>query len=686
MRCFGIALCVLLSAGTHAIAQTHDPHNAATWYQRAIDQYMQLPQSQRDLLSNQWDPAAGPPPPELRAALSNVQGILQNLQRGSMQEYSDFNLDYSQGFELMMPQLNQLRQLTRVARNDVLVKLVDGDSSGASDRLASLYRMSSHNGDDRIIISSLVGQAVFKAADDYVQLGLDRGVFSQTDAVKLLGAAKTLGADDPFAYVEAIAGEQEVFVTYMDKFTGPEERARLVGMIYGNTADGGQADREALLAADEQQFHAMIDEYDGVMNRVVEIFSMKDPEAAKTAMKGLESEMEQDKHGALAHMLLPAFGKVFERREQSRTMLADRIAVLEKLAAGEVKPEEIANAAIWYLRGIELLERIDPAQLAAIRALAGNTAGEISEELSATLSGHACQEVIDIFRDGSLKKRCDFAFVAGFGSAGGTPPLAPEYDPGMHDALRLLRADAVRLLRAGDTSSAADRLATTFRVVGHLGGDPHLASALIAHCDFNAALSIIETAFQSQLFTSDEKLRLLESVERISRKDPFGYIGAVMRTRDSLAARFDRIVVRDEAQREQFKLQSERIKAFSGDQLLYVLTIFDTMRAAAAPAVTPANGATVPADPLRRLDDVFSWQNLEAVRDDASKVAPRLAENDWDIFDTRSIPAVAKGGVGEQMRRARSDVRRAHVLLNPPARAELPTASEPSRSDPDSKP
>jgi hypothetical protein len=33
-----------------------------------------------------------------------------------MQEYSDFNLDYSRGFELAMPQLNQLRLLAKSPR------------------------------------------------------------------------------------------------------------------------------------------------------------------------------------------------------------------------------------------------------------------------------------------------------------------------------------------------------------------------------------------------------------------------------------------------------------------------------------------------------------------------------------------------------------------------------------------
>jgi hypothetical protein len=184
--------------------------------------------------------------------------------------------------------------------------------------------------------------------------------------------------------------------------------------------------------------------------------------------------------------------KVYERREQARTMLAVASPFLSwrpaEVAQGNRQRRDLVPA-----ESSSLERSIGPA--AAIHALASNTAGEISEELSATLSGRACQEVIDIFRDGSLKKRCDFAFVAGFGSAGGAPPLAPEYDPGMYDALRLLRADSVRSLRAGDASSAADRLATTFQWSGTWARSA--PACAIAHCDFNAALSIIETAFRA---------------------------------------------------------------------------------------------------------------------------------------------------------------------------------------------
>jgi hypothetical protein len=76
-RCPTMALCVLLSEGADG-AQTHDHITRDVVSARAIDQYMQLPQSRAELLSNGWDPSVGPPA-EIPAALGNGWGVLRTF-------------------------------------------------------------------------------------------------------------------------------------------------------------------------------------------------------------------------------------------------------------------------------------------------------------------------------------------------------------------------------------------------------------------------------------------------------------------------------------------------------------------------------------------------------------------------------------------------------------------------------
>jgi hypothetical protein len=90
-------------------------------------------------------------------------------------------------------------------------------------------------------------------------------------------------------------------------------------------------------------------------------------------------------------------------------------------------------------------------------------------------------DIIAIVRDGSLKKRCDFLRAA---PQSDELRWIPTYVPGMHDLMRLVHIDAARAAAEGDLAALADRLAVLYRVCGHLGADPSLISALVAHQHF----------------------------------------------------------------------------------------------------------------------------------------------------------------------------------------------------------
>ena len=90
-----LLLLLFAATGGPSNGQSPDLRNAATWYQRAIEQYDQIPEATRDLIMNyDW---TLPPSPEVRAAVANVQSVIQTMQRGAALEHSDFNLDRAQG-------------------------------------------------------------------------------------------------------------------------------------------------------------------------------------------------------------------------------------------------------------------------------------------------------------------------------------------------------------------------------------------------------------------------------------------------------------------------------------------------------------------------------------------------------------------------------------------------------------
>lgn len=643
---FRITFCVLLLASA-ALAQ--DRHNASTWYQRAFESYENITEAERELIEDYARHPEQPPSPGVRRVLRKASEVFRYMRRGSDQEFNDFDLDYHQGFELILPHLSQFRSIARLMQADALVRLHDGDTLGAADRLASIYRISGHSGSDRILISSLVGNAIFRGADSTVQMALDRAAFGPAESAKLLRAVNGFDESDPFNHLEAVMGEQEIAVDWLQRKFGDEaERLRMAESEEWLTND--EADALLLGAMTNEEFALSLDQYDRAMDRVVEAFALEDHDAARAALKQMEQEAADGELGFLAQILMPALSRVLDNKIESKEMIDDRVDVLSKLLSGEIEPEAEANAALFYLRGIELLERMEPDRYALLREFDDAPDRPISGPLAETLVSEAT--IIDLFREGSLKRRCDFSL---YRSSRGLM-LIPGYAAGLRDAFRLLHADALRLIREGDTTAAIDRLAICFRVIGHLSGDEMLIMPLISHSAFLRTHAQAKLALSHKASGEKQRSTLLDAIEHISRKDPFGYIGAVLHLRKQLTNVLRR---RDpEAGSERRLAIGKLVTTFNGDQLFYFLAIFDTLTKASKKNPDPGNGNSI-----ATLYDILSESDLEAVRGEVPRVAPLLAEHQYDMIIDRQIPRFAD--YARRMRSARSDLRKGFSLLAP---------------------
>lgn len=655
--CLSIALIVILFCA-HAAAQSPAHRNAATWYRKAIEQYEKIPLAQRNLLAS-YEPLAGPPTHEVRAALANVQSMLQNLQRGSSQEFSDFNLDFSQGLALQLPHIGQLRSIAKIARADALVRLHDGDPSGAAERIASIYKLAGHGGDDRTLISSLVGNHTFKVADDAAQFGLDAAQFSPADAAKLANAVQSLGRNDPFNYVEGVAGEQEYVVDWIaNNFTGETGPAEFAQKMteFADGAEQGQVWMQ-IAAMDQDQFAHTLDQHDALLNRVIEIFSMPDADAAKAEVKKLEQELERGEHGLLSQAFAPAFGKLIDSKVAGEKLVAERLELYSKLATDQAKPEEIANAAMWYLRGIEELEKLGDQTLAAIDQAARLPNPQASDEIKQAFD--KAQPAIDLFREASQMKRCDFAF------ARRTLPftaLIPPYVAGMHRGLTILLVDADRLLADGAREQALDRLAIALAASAHLAMDPVISSSLVSHHNFNAALERIENRAQTNQLSTEERAALLTAAERMSRKDPFGYIGAVSAARKAVGELLGGPYQRNQQEAERRDKAAELAQSFSADRAFFALAVYQTL--AYANESEPREHSQSFEKSLSNMKDLLSPNGFQSLGASISNIAPALAEHDWNALAEEPMPELIVGGsLSDRMRRARADVRRAMLLL-----------------------
>ncbi len=479
----------LLLAGAALSAQPDDERNAATWYRKAMERL----QAVRPATPEEWDAVDacfprcdGPPSAAVRAILARIEPVLSAMRRGSALEYSDFGLVHAQGFDLILTHLGPLREMGQLMQLDAMVRLHDGDASRAAEDVASIYRMSAHVSEDRVLISSLVGQSLFRGADRITQSGLDSAVLSPEDCGKLLASLEAIPAGDPFGVVGCLLSERDMMTGWLrDNYDDPHERGRITEDL---GIQGDQAlQLDAMLLVDTER-EAALDAADEVMGRAVEAFLSDDPDEGRLALECLQEEVRRGEHGAIAALLLPSYLKLYESMSESQKLLAERIEVLRAVVAGERSPSSLVNAAVWYLRAVEMIQDLDAdfrAQLPRIVREMKPIDAEASQRLS------SASAIIDTLRQGSQAPRCDFSI------AGGKPAAVPGYLPGLREAFRLLQADALRLLHEGGRDQGADRLAIGYRVAAHLAGDPQLAGALVAHAGFEGTDAVVRPALGS---------------------------------------------------------------------------------------------------------------------------------------------------------------------------------------------
>ncbi len=568
-RKFVVITIAALACCSYVFGHDGGYRNAAKHYERAFERYVALSSDDRSLLLN-FDIASTPPTQEIRDAMRRAQPILNDFHRASLQPYSDFHLDYNQGFNLVIPHVVHMRNIVRLAKADVQLRLADGDSAGAADRLAAMGRNLQHYNDDRLLISSLVNSAVYALVDDTIQHGLDAAAFDPAEALKILQPLEQLNATgDPFGYRDSIATEQDWIVMAMTDAFENDRMSETLDLIWVPDDDHADPTRDAWNALKQDEFELHVAAYDQFMDGVVEVFAMDDPDLAAEKMTEFSDAFVDSEYNLFATVII-SYNHILRSKHHSERLLQDRISDLRDLVEGEVDAHAIANAAVWYLRGITLLSDLDED---ATKLLREDHLWDtpLPDELVQMLRDTA-QPIIHEFRMGSEIRRCDFSIARSL-----EYPLIPRYTPGMRDAFHLLHADAIRLMHADELEDAAERLAICYRMIGHLGRDAQLISGLVSHTAFEHTHLLVEATIEAEQFTTQQIRTVGAAFDRIGRADPFGYAAAVRMTRQDIGKTAENLARRIDAdpKERRYQILQQIITHGPPDQLLTLLALHD---------------------------------------------------------------------------------------------------------------
>lgn len=614
---FVVMALAVLACCSDAFGHDGGYRNAAKHYQRAFERFEGLSYDDRSLLLN-VDLASTPPTQAIRDAMRRAQPILNDFHRASLQPYSDFHLDYSQGFDLVIPHLANMRDVVRLAKTDIQLRLADGDSAGAADRLAAMGRNLQHYNDDRLLISSLVGGAVYALVDDTIQLGLDAAAFDPAEALKILQPLEQLNATaDPFGYLESIATEQDLIVMAMTDAFKNDSMSETLDSLWGpDHVDDPFRERWETLP--EHEFELHVEAYDQFLDDVAEVFAMDDPELAAERMAELSDTFVNSEHNLFASVII-SYNHVLRSKHNSEGLLRDRINDLRAIVAGEVDAHAIANAAVWYLRGLDMLNDLDEDAITLLREdHLWDT--PLPDDLANVLRDEA-QPIINEFRTGSEIRQCDFSIARSH-----EHPFIPRYTPGMRDAFRLLHADAIDAMHRNDAEALADRLAISYRIIAHLGGDAQLPSCLVSHTAFEHTHLLVEAALEAEHLSLAHMEELNAAFDRISRADPFGYAAAIRMTRRDLSNAAERLARDFEVDLEapHFDELSQNLRNGDPDRLLTLLALNDAylqhreddlFKAGYFPA-----DLKMPTVKIEPLADVVELDEVNALRERAREV------------------------------------------------------------------
>lgn len=449
----------------------------------------------------------------LEALFLKIGAPMEELMEGSRARASDWELDRSAGFAMLLPHLAPMRTGARLLRAKAYLAMSDADHGAVVETLGALGRLSGHSGQDKVAISSLVGSAVGALFVDVTNTAIESGAVDQSNAQRLLDSVAALKRPDPFRYADAMRTEYAMLAAQMGKSSSDE----LIAMLGDVNLDG--AAREQLKSPERMQ--GMLRQARGLYERAAAAMENPDPVAARREMQEIEAFVESGKAGPVLKLIMPAVGRMLQaklRSDQELTLLLER---LQSIADGRLSPAELQNAALLLYRaalaasasGADAQDAIELVRVAPA-ALDAEGATRVAAHLE-----RARGTVLDPLAAATALRRCDFAVLRLPSPSLDVPLLG-----GLRAATRMALADGLRATRAsGDPAPAAHAAATAYRVAALVALDPTLARAQVAQSIWMEATAALQVALARGALSEEATSAVERALGTMTTQDPFGW-------------------------------------------------------------------------------------------------------------------------------------------------------------------
>lgn len=520
----GRIVATLLALLVFSHSATAQSNNAAPAYKQAFTAFGIRPygnaeaglltQEDHDFIGNLGPMLSHADRVRVDTILAKAKPAFDQLLEGSRARKCDWDLDRSQGFELMLPHLSAMRQTTRLVRAQALVASNDVDRGLVLESLGALGRLGAHASQDKVLVSSLVGSAIGSVLTQSANYAIESGSVDQKHATQLLEALGPLKAADAFRYSDAVRGEFDMIQAHAKKPTGVEDMQQLMG-------DRGLSDQEREQLRDPDKFAAMLQQTKQIYERTAAAFENPDPEEARRELKRIEQLVEGGRAGLLAKMVLPAFSKAFESKLKSDAELAALIARLQAIAEGKLEQKDFVNAAMLLARAAAAASAMpEDAQDAIEMVRVAPAALEpLALERASMLLERSQRSIGDTLAQAAALTKCDFKILRM-----PEPSLDVRLLGGLRAATRIVLADGLRQARAQKQSAACvPALISVYRTAVLLSTDPTLARSHVSQSIWSEATAALEQALAIGPLPADPRAELERAMGTMPTGDPFGW-------------------------------------------------------------------------------------------------------------------------------------------------------------------
>lgn len=259
--------------------------------------------------------------------LGSLEGFIDGLIEATEFPACDFGIDYDKGVDALLPHLPPIRKSAQLLILDAKRLLAEGDTDGATERIAACFRLSQHITGDTTLINSLVSLAVFGLAEDLVLE--NQASFSDANRQSIAEALARFQADDPFGCVKSVLGEAEHFGDWMMRRVDDEwstlDRfaADFTALFDGDPQDEIMSDFFSDTVKTPEDFRRLlrseIDQYCTALHLMAEAWNSPD---AEKSLNALEAKIIDGSFGTVTKVMAPALTRCHHNDMRGREKLS----------------------------------------------------------------------------------------------------------------------------------------------------------------------------------------------------------------------------------------------------------------------------------------------------------------------------------------------------------------------------